>query len=176
MSQPEPFGPDTLYHPQLHRYLVRQLHNRQDASDLAQEAYLRYLQLPDTGAVRKPSGYLFRIAFNLISEWRLRRDRSAVTFDSELADHRSSAWPDASPDAFQQLTSRERLEKVLEQIPLNYRRVLLMSKCEGLTNEQIAAKLNVTADTVVRYLARAVAFARKAQWDEPGQGWKHGHK
>ncbi len=59
---------EALYSPHLHRYLIRQLRNRDDASDLAQEAYLRYLQLPDTSVVRKPSGYLFRIAFNLISE------------------------------------------------------------------------------------------------------------
>jgi RNA polymerase sigma factor (sigma-70 family) len=160
----DPAGPDALYNNHLHRYLMRQLRNRDDASDLAQEAYLRYLQLPDAGVVRKPSGYLFRIAFNLISEWRLRRDRSAVTFNSELADKRSSVWPDATPDAFEQLITREHLEKILEQIPLNYRRVLLMSKCDGLTNSQIAEKLSITPDTVVRYLARATAFARKAQW------------
>ena len=65
----------------------------------------------------------------------------------------------------EQLLSREHLEKVLEQIPLNYRRVLLMSKCDGLSNAQIAKKLNVTPETIVRYLARAVAFARKARWD-----------
>ncbi len=169
-SASQPAGAEALYNNQLHRYLMRQLRNREDASDLAQEAYLRYLQLPDAGAVRKPSGYLFRIAVNLISEWRLRRDRSAVTFDSELADQRSTAWPDARPDMVEQLTSRERLEQVLEQIPQNYRRVLLMNKCEGLSNAQIAAKLNVTPETVVRYLARAVAFARKARWDAEPQG------
>jgi RNA polymerase sigma factor (sigma-70 family) len=166
----DPQGSEALYNSHLHRFLIRRLHNRQDASDLAQEAYLRYLQLPDTGVVRNPSGYLFKIAFHLISEWRLRRDRSAVTFDSELADKRSTAWPDTAPDAFEQLTSNERLEQILAQIPQNYRRVLLMSKCDGLSNEQIAAQLHVTPETVVRYLARAVAFARKARWDEQPQG------
>ena len=72
-------GADAAYTRHLHRFLVGRLRNREDAGDLAQEAYLRYLQLPDSSVVRKPSDYLFRIAFNLISEWRLRRDRSAVT-------------------------------------------------------------------------------------------------
>jgi RNA polymerase sigma factor (sigma-70 family) len=157
-------GPEVLYSGRLHRYLVKQLRNREDASDLAQEAYLRFLQLPDAGVVRKPSGYLFRIALNLITEWRWRRDRSAVTFDSDLAEKRSTVCADGAPDAFEQLINQERLEKILEQIPLTYRRVLLWSKCDGLTNAQIAEKLGVTPDTVVRYLARAIAFARKAQW------------
>lgn len=162
-SAPERTEPD--YSPHLHRYLMRQLHNHDDASELVQEAYVRYLQIPDATAVRQPSAYLFRIALNLISEWRLRRDRSVVTYDSDLADRRSLAAADETPDAVEQLTNQERLAKVLEQVPLRYRQVLLMSKCDGLSNVQIAERMNVTPETVVRYLVRAVAFARAARWD-----------
>lgn len=148
----------------LHAYLVRQLRNRHDAQDLAQEAYLRYLQLPSAGVVRNPAAYLFRIAFNLMTEWRLRQDRSVVSCDSELMEqHAGAAAPATEP--VEQLMSQERLEKVLEQIPLTYRRVLLMSKCDGLSHEEIAQSLQVSADTVVRYLGRALAFARRARWD-----------
>lgn len=148
----------------LHAYLVRQLRNRHDAQDLAQEAYLRYLQLPSAGVVRNPAAYLFRIAFNLMTEWRLRQDRSVVRCDSELMEqHTGAAAPATEP--VEQLMSQERLEKVLEQIPLTYRRVLLMSKCDGLSHEEIAQSLQVSADTVVRYLGRALAFARRARWD-----------
>lgn len=154
-----------LYPRDLHRYLVKRLRNREDAMELAQEAYLRFLQLPDRGAVHNPAAYLFRIAFNLMSEWRLRRDRSVVSFDSELADLRAADTAADAPAAVEQLLDRERLEKVLEQIPEYYRRVLLMSKCDGLTNEQIAQALAVTPDTISRYLGRAMAFARRAKWE-----------
>lgn len=149
----------------LHRYLMRRLRDKHDAQDLAQEAYLRYLQLPSSGAVRDPAAYLFKIAFNLISEWRLRRDRSVVSCDSELLDQQAASVSVETPDMVDQLASRERLEKVLEQVPVTYRRVLLMSKCDGLSNAEIARSLNVTPDTVVRYLGRAMAFARRARWD-----------
>ena len=148
----------------LHRYLMRQLHNRDDAQDLAQEAYLRFLQLPNSGVVRKPGAYLFRIAFNLMTEWRLRQDRSVVSCDSELVESQEEV-PAETPDLEDQLASRQRLEKVLEQVPVNYRQVLLMSKCDGMSNDEIAKVLNVAPDTVARYLGRAVAFARRAQWD-----------
>ena len=102
----DPAGPDAQqYRSDLHRYLMRRLRSSEDARDLAQEAYLRYLQLPDHGAVRKPSGYLFRIAVNLIYEWRLRRDRSAVTYNSELADKCSSSLADGAAGICEQLTS-----------------------------------------------------------------------
>ncbi len=88
-----------------------------------------------------------------------------MTFDSELAENRANLEADGTPGAFEQLVGGERLQRVLEQIPLKYRQVLLMNKCDGLTNPEIAQRLGVTPETVVRYLARAVAFARQAQWD-----------
>src|SRR5687767_3031982 len=71
------------YRPALHRFLTRRLQNAEDARDLAQEAYLRFYQLADTDAVRRPSGYLFRIAVNLVYEFRLKRRQSCVTHDSD---------------------------------------------------------------------------------------------
>jgi RNA polymerase sigma factor (sigma-70 family) len=73
--------------------------------------------------------------------------------------------PDETPELIEQLANQQRLEKILEQVPANYRRVLLMSKCDGLSNEEIAKSLGVTVDSVVRYLGRAMAFARRARWE-----------
>lgn len=159
---------EAAYGGRLHRYLIRQLRNREDASDLAQEAYLRFLQLPDVSAIRDVRGYLFRIALHLISEWRWRRDRGLVTFDSQLADARDSREPAA--DELTLLLGQETLARVLDQIPQTYRQVLLWNKCDGLTNAQIAERLNVSPETVVRYLAKATALARKARWNEPHRG------
>jgi RNA polymerase sigma factor (sigma-70 family) len=170
-SDPSP-DPEVAYSGPLHRYLARQLRDRQDASDLAQEAYLRFLQLPDAGAIRDASGYIFRIALNLLSEWRWRRDRALVAFDSKLADAQVEARPAVTPDELELLMRREQLAAVLDQIPHTYRQVLLWNKCDGLSNDQIAAKLGVTSQTVVRYLAKATSFARKARWDESDTGSK----
>lgn len=164
-SDTEPSGHQKAEYPAaLHKYLLRRLRHRQDAQDLAQEAYLRFLQLPSSGVVRNSGAYLFRIAFNLITERRLRQDRSVVSCDSELMEQQADvAAP--TPELIEQLEAQQRLEKILGQVPVNYRRVLLMSKCDGLSNEEIAKRLGVTPDSVVRYLGRAMAFARRAQWE-----------
>jgi RNA polymerase sigma-70 factor (ECF subfamily) len=151
------------YREQLHRYLSRCLANREDARDLAQEAYLRYLQLPDVRVLRRPDRYLFRIALNLLHEWRLRRDRSAVTFDSELADKRAGAVADTSADIYRQLTSAEHLQAVLDRIPANYRQVLWMNRVEGLHYKEIARRMGLTPETVLVYLGRAIACARRVE-------------
>jgi RNA polymerase sigma factor (sigma-70 family) len=150
---------------ELHSYLARCMRSDEEASDLAQEAYLRYLQVPDAGVIRKPAAYLFRIAFNLLREWRHRRDRSPVAFNSALADKRAGLWADAGADIYEQLTTREQLQRVLDEIPYKYRQVLWLNKVEGLSHLQIAEKLNLAPNTVLSYLFRAVAHARRVQFD-----------
>lgn len=151
------------YREKLHRYLTRCLRSSDDARDLAQEAYLRYLQLPDARVLHRPDRYLYRIALNLLHEWRLRRDRSKVTFDSELADKRAGTLADASADAFRQVTSAEYLQQVLDTMPANYRRVLWMNRVEGLHYREIAKQMGLTPDTVLVYLGRAIACARRVK-------------
>jgi len=163
----DPFDPSSpdgqWYRNDLHRFLVSRLANREDVRDLAQEAYLRYIQ-SDVSTIRSPRDYLFRIAGNLISEWILRRDRSPVTCDSELAELRSMHLADSSADTCDQLISQRQLEHVLEQIPLIYRRVIILSRCHGLSYDEIAKELGLTRETVHKYIVRATVFARRAQW------------
>jgi RNA polymerase sigma factor (sigma-70 family) len=160
----DPTSPDgQWYRNDLHRFLVSRLANREDVRDLAQEAYLRYIQA-DVSTIRSPRDYLFRLAGTLISEWILLRDRSPVTCDSRLADLRSTHLADSSADACEQLSTQEQLEHVLEQIPLVYRRVLILSRCHGLSYEEIAEELGLKRETVHKYIVRATAFARRAQW------------
>jgi RNA polymerase sigma factor (sigma-70 family) len=149
----------------LHRYLVSRLHNNDVANDLAQEAFLRYLQLPDVRVLRKPDAYLFRIAVNLIYEWRMRKDRSVVTYSSDLADKCAGSWTQSGSDDYERLTSREHLQMLLDSMPPRPRQVLWMNKVQGMNYEQIAKQLGVKPRTVLNALARAIAHARRVQYD-----------
>jgi RNA polymerase sigma factor (sigma-70 family) len=146
---------------QLHRYLARHVRSAEDARDLAQEVYARYLKTAGAG-IREPDRYLFRIAINLVRERRLQRERSAVTFDSTLAEEHASTLVDGGADVYERLTTREQLMRALEKVPENYRRVLLMNKVDGLTFQEIATRLGLSPETVLTYIARATACARGA--------------
>jgi RNA polymerase sigma-19 factor, ECF subfamily len=154
------------YQAALHRYLIRCLRNNEDARDLAQEAYLRFLQLPPEREIDQPQAYLFRIAINLVYELRRRQKHRLVSFDSELAEARANvavdgAWTDPSED----VSSAEQLSRLLKQIPAGYRRVLILHKRDGLTYEEIAEQLQISKQSVQKYLARAIAYGRRARWD-----------
>jgi RNA polymerase sigma factor (sigma-70 family) len=154
------------YRVELHRFLTRRLHSSQDAGDLAQDVYLRFLQLPDTDLIRQPQAYLYRIASNLVYEYRLREKRRDVVCDpavlEELAEDTADSW---IPTLDERLSTGQQLERVLQQLPETYRAILLLQKRDGLSYAEIAKRLGLSVHTVQKYLFRALAHCRAADWD-----------
>jgi RNA polymerase sigma factor (sigma-70 family) len=163
----DPSGPQgTEDRAALVRFILSRLRSAEDARDLAQETYLRFLQVPDAAVIRQPLRYLYRIALNLVYEFSLRRDRSIVTFDSQVADEQAARMPpESGAEPGQELATAEQLDRILNQIPPHYRRVLVMHKRDGLSYAQIAAETGLSKQSVQKYLARAIAAARMAKWD-----------
>jgi RNA polymerase sigma-70 factor (ECF subfamily) len=124
------------YAPQLYRYLIKRLRSRQDAEDLVQSVFLRFLQTPRNELIRQPRAYLYKIAVNVIIELRLRRQKDPVLIDSdtaaERAEHANPAdiWTDTPGE---RLAMEEQLGRVLNQVPKTYRAVLLMRTRDGLS-------------------------------------------
>src|SRR6266850_1925960 len=75
------------YGGELQRYLMRRLHNVQDARELAQEVWTRLLRVADPDRVQEPLAYVRRTAANVLVEFRMRQRREPVTFDSEASEY-----------------------------------------------------------------------------------------
>jgi RNA polymerase sigma-70 factor (ECF subfamily) len=151
------------YHAGLHRFLMRRLRSAQNAQDLAQETYLRLLRVDRTEFIRKPQAYLYRIAANLIYEFRLREQRDPVTFDSEILEQTGERTIDRSAeDASEELGHAQQLEELLAPLPPLYRAAFILRKRDGMSYPEIARTLDISVHTVKKYLARAVAHCRTA--------------
>lgn len=154
------------YRTELHRFLTRHLHSAQDAGDLAQDVYLRFLQLPHNDLVRQPQAYLYRIAANLVYEYRLKERRRDVACDPDLLENIAEQSADITEDGLEErLSTHQQLERVLRQIPPIYRAVLLLQKRDGLSYAEIAQELGLSVHTVQKYLFRALAHCRAADWE-----------
>jgi RNA polymerase sigma-70 factor (ECF subfamily) len=153
------------YHAGLQRFLMRRLRSAQNAQDLAQEAYLRLLRIGRGELVRKPQAYLYRIASNLVYEFQLRERKDPVTFDSEALEHLAE-HPAALPadDTSEQFDVEEVLARVLAQLPPLHRAVFVLRKRDGLSYIEISSQLRISVHTVKKYLARAMAMCRAADW------------
>jgi RNA polymerase sigma factor (sigma-70 family) len=130
-----------------------------DLDDVAQEVFLRLLRYSDDAVVEHPQSYLFRIATNVVNEWRERARNSLPHDDVWLADLQIE--PDNEPESSLEHTLvNEKVRKAVSQLPPRQREVLLLHIRDDLTYKQIAARLKLTTRVVRRDIARAYAQLR----------------
>jgi RNA polymerase sigma-70 factor (ECF subfamily) len=137
------------------RRLTRRLGSPDLASEALKETYLRLQGMTEIGQVRSPKAYLFRIALNIASD-RRRAERRRLTADEVdiLLD-----IPDDRPDAARVIEDRSEvavLGRAIAELPERRRRILVLSRLEGMPNREIAALLGVTVRTVETDLKQAV--------------------
>jgi RNA polymerase sigma factor (sigma-70 family) len=139
-------------------FLVARLHSVQDAKEVAQETYVRLLQMgrPETSNLVR--AYLFRVASNLAID-RLRRratrDRMAEDLPAELP--AGLGLPERQLLADEELLL---LSRCLQELPEKVRSAFLMCRLEGLSQNEIAERLCVTDRMVRKYITQALLHCR----------------
>ena len=136
----------------LARWLTRNSH---DAEDLVQEAYLRAFK--SFGGFRGHDGraWLLMIVRNTCYTWlhENRKQELATTFDEEIhtmGDGRANPETLLLESADHQL-----LKDALEELPLEFREVVVMRELEGMSYKEIAGLVGIPVGTVMSRLARA---------------------
>ena len=142
------------------RYIEYRLPNKDDARDLAQEAFFRLLRRSRDVLIENPEAYLFRIAGNLAYEQRLRHPMEGLS-DEELVDE-SAVVPESSVDHQQRL---DRLVRVLSRLPPLPRAALILQRRDGMTYAEIGAELNTSTHMVKKYIAIALLHCREELGD-----------
>ncbi len=134
------------------RFLARRARTVADAREVAQEVYVRLLRMDRKDRIRDPRAYLYRVAVNLLHEFELKRrsesDGLRGWTPEQLADD-SAARAESGAEA--QLIGRK-LGEVLSELSVKCRAVLIMHRRDGMTCDEIAARLNISRSMVKRYL------------------------
>ena len=133
--------------------------NPDDALDVAQDAMLRFFRSLDRFDAKRPvRPWLLRIVRNLVRD-RARRLRVRRTESLEPAEDALRFEPrDDGPDP-EALATRHELQalvwKCLQEIPDNYREVLILRDYQDLAYAEIASTLKIPKGTVMSRLHRA---------------------
>jgi RNA polymerase sigma-70 factor, ECF subfamily len=151
------------YRQRVWRLAYNVLRDREEAWDVAQEAFVRAWQaLPNFRGQSAFYTWLFRIVMNVASDRaraRAARGRAFGTeripeedWDRVLVDQPDDARPDAAAAGAEQ---RARIEKALATLSADHRRIVVLSDIEGLSYREIADVLEIPMGTVMSRLHNA---------------------
>ena len=141
----------------LARWLTR---NELDAEDVVQEAYLRAFSYFATFEGGDGRGWLLTIVRNTYYNW-LKQNRvhaTIIPFEEETDGIRPGA-----PNPETLAIERERihlLREALDDLPTEFRKVLVLREMEGLSYHHIASIAGVPIGTVMSRLSRARKLLR----------------
>ena len=150
---------DTLfkkYHLAVYRNILKLTKDTAAAEDLLQESFIRLwekrLQLD---AAQSVAGWLFVISFNLSVNYSRKKLREQVIHKKLFISQDQHEVMDSVS-----IINEEQyylLEKAIEQLSPQKRKIIKLCKLEGKTYEEAAAELNISRHTVKEYLSAAMA-------------------
>lgn len=145
------------YQRDVYRLCYRYVNNHEDASDIAQEAFIRAYKA--IGRFRGDSAFstwLYRIAVNACLNFRAAR--------RPPADELPEALPDHGTPALERLVRDERARRVRQAVttlPERQRATLILKVYHDLSHDEVARILGSTVGTVKANLFHALANLRK---------------
>ncbi len=139
-------------------FLMNRLGSEAEAREVAQEAYVRILQLHEPGAVSFLRAYLFRTAANIALD-RVRHRLRAARLDEvhEEEDLTSHLSPEREASALQAM---EALRRAVDELPPRYRHAFLSHRLEERSTGEIGRDLGVNERQARNYVQRAIAYCR----------------
>jgi len=136
-------------------------HNDHDAEDVVQEAYLRAFRFFDGFQGEDARAWFLTVVRNTCFTWleRHRPARPTIPFD-ETAHGLTADLP--GPDSgLLRDASREMVQKALDELPVEFREVVVLREMEELSYKEIAAVTGIALGTVMSRLARGRGLLRQ---------------
>lgn len=143
----EPFELDQIYrrHGNWLVAFLRRRFDRQVAEDLAQETYVRTVGARTE--IRNPRAFLARVALRAARDIAEKKANRLVA--SPIEDGDAWVWPDQEKAIL--------FKQLLLSLPPDLKVVFVLSRFEGLTNEEIARRCGISVKRVEARMTKARA-------------------
>lgn len=135
------------------------------AQDLAQEVFLKiWVKREQLSEVNNLESYLFAIARNVFLDHLKKK-----TLDFSNSQYLKIWFAETSQTVQQKLELEEletAVQNAIDRLPPQMQTAFRLSRFEGLTHDQIAAKMNISKVTSQSYIVRALTIIRKLLLDK----------
>jgi RNA polymerase sigma factor (sigma-70 family) len=146
----------TQLHARLRRYLSRLLKRPEDIEDVVQESFLKVLEAGSKGEIHYPQAYLYRTARNLALNSLNRKSNRVVDSLEDLFDPDVLVQGISLEDDVALQKRFELLCRAAAELPEQCRRVLILRKVYGFSQQEVAQQLGISVSTTEKHLAKAL--------------------
>lgn len=143
------------HHAWLQEWLRRRLGCRSDAADLAHDTFVRVLAGRHE-AIREPRAFLTTLAQRVLYSFWRRRELEQAYLQSLLA--LPTAVAPSEEDRAIVVEALIQVDRLLDSLPRKVRQAFLYSQLDDLTYSEIAARMDVSAVTIRRYMKQAITL------------------
>lgn len=147
---------DRRYRRPLTSYFEKRIRESYDIDDLVQEVFIRLAHRPNFADIEYLEGYVFQVAANVIRDRVRRRAVRHAAEHDPIDENCDLPTNDFSPERV--LQGRQLLDRALGallELPARTRQVFVLRLYEGMKQEEIAASLQISVETVRFHLRRA---------------------
>lgn len=142
-----------LYLP-LGMYALRLVDDADIAEDMVQDAFMRlWLYIENHGKIDDFTSFMYRTVRNVCLKYlRGKREMLDESFIPDI--------PEVGEEDIDTSYRDARIWRAIDKLPEKCREIFLMSKRDGLNNEEIAEELNISIKTVKNQMTKAFSRLR----------------
>ncbi len=149
-----------FFYPKLYVFAKSFLKVEDDINDILQDVFVKlWLSREKIGKVETFNSYLFTIAKNAIVSY-FREKSKDQKFEARVKEILVSAENEYN-DELEYRDLKQNLESIIDQLPDKRKQIFKLSREEGLSNKEIAEKLDISVKTVEDHMRHALRFIRK---------------
>jgi RNA polymerase sigma-70 factor (ECF subfamily) len=146
---------------QLRRFVFARARNVADVPDIVQEVYLRMLRISNADSIRSPEAYLFTVAQHVVQQHTMRQSATPPTVQLAQLLNEPATTNDADPGlALEAQQCLEGMQVALEELSPKARATFMLHRRDGLSFDEIAARLETSRPMVKKYLMKALLHLR----------------
>lgn len=148
------------YTPRIYRFAISYLKSDVDAEELVQDVFLKLWEKKETlDEFQNIRAYIFKIAINSIYNLSKRKNYKQVYNEfvkNNFTQGNEFTWNEV---VYNELVDSLNLH--IDKMPAQRRDIFLMSRKDGLSNQEIAKNLSISLRTVENQIYRAVSYLRE---------------
>ncbi len=156
---------DTIYQKYCRRlfgFVLKYVKQKDDAEEIVQEVFVKIWESRHKIDVFSSfDSFLFTIAYNSTISLLRKRVTEKKYVDFLISQQQEYIVNDSSVEIqFNELNDKVQL--LLNELTPRQKEIFQLSRVEGLTHEEIAKKLNISANTVKNHMVTVLSFLRKS--------------